>query len=138
MATFNISGYDSDQPKYLTCSQQMNKTTKVTLLSALVFPGLGHLLLKKYIIAFAFILSFAYLLLGLVSKVLNKSQQVVDSIMRGDVALDITAIRQALIDQGVLDGPHLTTSAFLLLFIWGIATFDAYRLAKKDQQDNIG
>ncbi|KGJ87726.1 hypothetical protein [Colwellia psychrerythraea] len=115
----------------------MKKSTKVTLLSALVFPGLGHFLLKKYIIAFAFILSFSYLLLGVISEVLDKTQQVMDSIIRGDISMDVSAIRQALIEQGVLESSDLSISTFLLLIIWVIAAFDAYRLAKKDPQDNI-
>lgn len=122
---------------YRTCCQQMKKSTKVTLLSALVFPGLGHFLLKKYIIAFAFILSFSYLLLGVISEVLDKTQQVMDSIIRGDISMDVSAIRQALIEQGVLESSDLSISTFLLLIIWVIAAFDAYRLAKKDPQDNI-
>ena len=115
----------------------MKQTTKVTLFSLLIFPGAGHLLLKKYAIALGFIASFTYLLLGFVKDILTKSQQVIDSIMRGEVSMQISAIQQALVDQGVIDNPQLATSGYLMLFIWGLAAFDAYRIAKKNQPDNI-
>ena len=110
----------------------MKQTTKVTLFSLLIFPGAGHLLLKKHAIALGFIASFTYLLLGFVKDILTKSQQVIDSIMRGEVSMEISAIQQALVDQGVIDNPQLATSGYLMLFIWGLAAFDAYRIAKKN------
>ena len=109
----------------------MKQTTKVTLLSLLVFPGIGHLVLKKkYAIAAGFIASFAYLLLGLVKDIHDKTQQVIDSMIRGEIPMEVSAIRQALIDQCALENPNLTTIGYLLLIIWAIAAFDAYRIAK--------
>ena len=109
----------------------MKKTTKVTLLSLLVFPGIGHLVLKKYAIAMGFIASFTYLLLGFIKDIYDKTQQVIDSIIRGDIPIEASAIRQALIDQGALENPNLSTIGYLLLVIWGLAAFDAYRIANK-------
>ena len=114
----------------------MKQTTKVTLLSLLVFPGIGHLVLKKYAIAIAFIVSFAYLLLDLVKDIHDKTQQVIDSIIRGEIPMTVSAIRQALIDQGALDNPNLTTIGYLLLIIWAIAAYDAYRIANISS-DNV-
>ena len=110
----------------------MKQSTKVTLLSLLVFPGIGHLVLKKYAIAFGFIASFAYLLLGLVKDIHDKTQQVIESIIRGEIPIEVSAIRQALIDQGALENPNLTNISYILLIIWAIAAFDAYRIANKD------
>ena len=109
----------------------MKQSTKVTLLSLLVFPGIGHLVLKKYAIAIGFIASFAYLLLGLVKEIHDKTQQVIDSMLRGEIPMELSAIRQALIDQGALESSNLTIIGYLLLIIWAIAAFDAYRIANK-------
>ena len=109
----------------------MKKTVKVVLLSILVFPGVGHLVLKKYVIAAAFIASFVYLLLGLFNQVMNKTQPVIDAIIQGEIPIELTAIRQALIEQGVLESSEFSTMGFLLLLIWAIAAFDAYRIANK-------
>lgn len=112
----------------------MKQSTKVTLLSLLVFPGIGHLVLKKYAIAIGFIASFAYLLLGLVKDIHAKTQQIIESIIRGEIPIEVSAIRQALIDQGALENQNLTNISYMLLIIWAIAAFDAYRIAKKDIQ----
>jgi hypothetical protein len=113
----------------------MKQTTKVTLLSLLVFPGVGHLVLKKYLIGIAFISSSVYLLLGFIKEIHDKTQQVINSILRGEVPIEVSAIRQALIDQGVLENPNFATIDYLFLIIWGIAAFDAYRIANKSAKD---
>jgi len=110
----------------------MKKTTKVTLLSILVFPGAGHLVLKKYAIALGFIASFAYLLLSFIGDIVDKSQQVIDSIIRGEIPLEVSAIREALVEQGVLASQQQTFAGYLLLLVWILAAFDAYRMAKKN------
>ncbi|WP_019027862.1 hypothetical protein [Colwellia piezophila] len=113
----------------------MKKTTQVTLLSLLVFPGTGHLLLKKYFIALAFMGSFAYLLLGIVNEIMTKSQEVVDRVIRGDLPLDLTAISQALAEQDVLGGQQAFVG-YVLLFIWVFSAVDAFRIAKKAEGIN--
>ena len=109
----------------------MKITTKVTLLSLLVFPGLGHIILKKYAIALAFIASFSYVLLSLVNKVVEKSQKIIDDLIRGEIPLEVNAISEAITQQGILGGQQQTFAGYLLLIIWLIAAFDAHRMAKK-------
>jgi len=113
----------------------MKQSTKVTLLSLLVFPGVGHLVLKKYAIAIGFIASFAYLLLGLVKDIHDNTQQIIESIVRGELPIEVSAIRQALIEQGALENPNLTNIGYVLLIIWAIAAFDAFRIANKESND---
>ena len=110
----------------------MKKTVKVVLLSLLIFPGVGHLFLKKYTVAAAFIGSFVYLLMGLVSDILEKTQEVMDSVVKGDIPMDISHISQALVDTEVLSNTNMSTMSYILLFIWVLAAFDAYRIANKD------
>ncbi|MEI6893101.1 MAG: hypothetical protein V5789_00380 [Colwellia sp.] len=110
----------------------MKKTTKVTLISLLIFPGAGHLILKSYLVAFGFIASVIYILIGFIKDVHDKSQQVIESIIQGEVPMETSAITQALIEHGVLDNTNLSIIGYLLVIIWLIAAFDAYRLAKKE------
>jgi len=109
----------------------MKKTTKVTLLSLIVFPGIGHLVLKKYEIALGFIASFAYLLLSFIGDIINRSQKVIDSIIRGEIPLEINAISEALAKQGILASEQQPILVYLLLALWIFAALDSYRLAKK-------
>lgn len=107
----------------------MQLNFKVTLLSLLVFPGVGHLMLKKYAIGISFITIFAYLLIGLIKDLHTKTQQIVDSIIRGEIPIDISSIRQALMEQGALENPNIV---YGVLVIWVFAALDAYRIANKD------
>ena len=109
----------------------MKKTVKVILLSLLVFPGAGHLFLKKYAIAAAFFVSFAYILIGLIKDIHEKTQKIMNSVVNGDIPMDISAITEALIDNGVLNNSNMSTMSGLLLFIWLFSAFDAYRIANK-------
>ena len=114
----------------------MKLTTKVILLSLLVLPGAGHLALKRYVVAAGFITSVVYLLLGFFKDINNKIQHVIDNILEGKIPMETSAIRQALLDQGVLENSNLSTIGYLLLIIWVMAAFDAYRIAKKDNKNS--
>lgn len=111
----------------------MKKTVKVTLLSLLVFPGVGHLVLKNYALATAFAASFAYLMIGLIKDIYEKTQEVMDRVVSGEVAMDAASISQALNDKDVLNNPNLSIISFILLLIWVFAAFDAYRIANKNK-----
>ena len=114
----------------------MKKITKVILLSLLVFPGVGHLVLKKYLIAIAFMSCSAYLLLGFIKELHNKTQHLMDSIIRGEISIEISVIYQTFIEQGALENSNFTTISYLFLIIWTMAAFDAYRIANKSSQDS--
>ncbi len=114
----------------------MKQTTKVLFLSTLIFPGIGHLLLKKYAIALAFIISFSYLLIGFINSVIEKVQWVVDRLIRGEIPIELSAIRRALEEQNILTDQQQELTLFFLLFIWFFAAFDAYRIAKKNQENS--
>ena len=109
----------------------MKKTTKVTLLSLLVFPGVGHLFLKKYAVAVAFIASFSYLIMGLLYETYEKVEKIIDRIMEGEIPMDVAHINRALIDSEVLSNSNMPIMSYILFFIWILAAFDANRIANK-------
>ena len=109
----------------------MKKTTKVALLSALVFPGAGHLYLKKYPPAFGFIAAFAYLLSIIISTLIEKTEKISQLIIDGKIPLEVNAISQALAEQNVNGAQVSSFAGYSLLFIWLFAVFDAYRIAKQ-------
>jgi hypothetical protein len=109
----------------------MKKTSKAVLLSLLVFPGAGHIFLKKYLPASGFIVVFAYLLSIVIKKLIERSEEISQMIISGEIPLEINAISQALNEQSANAGAQMGFSGYALLFIWLFATFDAYRLAKQ-------
>ncbi len=112
----------------------MKKAIKAALLSAFVFPGLGHLLLKRYISAAilattAFTASYL-----LISKILEDAMQIVDKIQHGDLPADVITITELVSQQ--TDGNDLLSSNIMtsvLLITWLVAIIDCYRIGRSQE-----
>ena len=109
----------------------MNKSLKAVLLSVLVYPGLGHVFLKKYKTGFVLVSLFTVPFLLLVGEIVNKTNQVIASIESGDIPLDIVAISQAV--SNITSSPEaqsLNINIYIMGTVWLIGAWDAYRLGK--------
>ena len=109
----------------------MKNSTKAVLLSALVFPGAGHVFLKKYLsggvlIVFSFI-AISYL----ISKATENALKVVEKIQTGDIPLDIQAITDLISTQstGTTDIQLLDIATTVFIFCWIIGIIDSYRVS---------
>ncbi|MCG6200530.1 hypothetical protein [Psychromonas antarctica] len=112
----------------------MNKAIKAALLSAFIFPGVGHLLLKCY--RSATILAATALLASyiLISTTIENAMLIVDKIQSGEVAPDIVAITEQISQQ--TSGSGLLNSDFmslLLMVTWLVAIIDSYRVGQSQQ-----
>ncbi len=107
----------------------MKKSTKAALLSGLVFPGIGHLVLKSYLRALGLVslslVAFSYL----VNVAYRRATLIVDRMYSGDIALDATAIAAAASDAGAsANGLAENFSLLVLAGCWLIGIIDSYRL----------
>lgn len=116
--------------------QQMSKAIKAALLSTLVFPGTGHLLLKKYLHATVLIgASFSVLYL-MISRLIEIALQISDKIISGEVGLDVVAITELIVKQTA--GPEtrlLNIAGVVLIIIWLISIVDSYRIGRLQDKD---
>lgn len=99
------------------------------MLSALVFPGLGHLYLKKRLAGSVLIGASFAAIYYLISKAVANALQVVEKIQSGDVQLDVVAITELLSKQSTaaeLQLENIATAVFIVCWIIGIV--DSYRL----------
>lgn len=109
----------------------MNNAIKAALLSAFVFPGAGHVLLKRYITA-AVIAGVAFTALYvLISNAVDKAMDIVDQIQRGEIQADVAVITELVAKQPTGSEAQLLniTTAILLIF-WLIGVIDAYRIGR--------
>ena len=115
----------------------MKKSTKAVLLSALVFPGSGHLYLKKYMAALVLMAASLAALVYLVDKSMESAYQIVGQIQNGSVAPDAASISDLMSQQ--TSGPDallLNIVNYLLIIFWIIGIIDSYRIGhSKDRQD---
>jgi len=110
----------------------MKSAIKGALLSGLVFPGLGQLVLRQYrrgaVIMLAVLISLSVIVVEIVQQALDILEKIE---LQGD-AIDITAISNAAAQESARSGG--VTVNILMIFVvvcWVAGTVDAYRIGKK-------
>ena len=112
----------------------MKKSTKAVLLSALVFPGVGHLYLQRFLAGLLLLGSAAAALYYLASVVMNRALAVVEQVQREGGPLDIDAITELVQQQAQAGGNSAATAASLaLLVIWLVGIVDSYRSGHRQE-----
>ena len=109
----------------------MNKSLKAALLSALIYPGIGHLSLKRYLSAVIFILGFSIPMVLLFQKIMEKANQVVAQIQHGQVGMDVSSISDALNTSAGGNTNALDLYTYCMLAVWVIALIDIYRVRNR-------
>lgn len=104
---------------------------KAVLLLAFVFPGLGHLFLKKYISAAILVSVSSVSLYYLLSSAIQLSMQIVNKIESGAVSLDAITVTELASMQSMGDDSQLLDIAvYVFIFCWLISIVDSYRLGR--------
>ena len=107
----------------------MSKATKAALLSALVFPGAGHFLLKRYITGVVLATTALATLYLLIAKAVEKALLISEKIQSGEVPLDVAAITELVTRQATgADSQLLNIATTVLIISWLIAIIDSYRV----------
>ena len=110
----------------------MSNSLKAVLLSGLVFPGVGQLVLRHYKRGIAFILSTIAILLAIIVKAVQQSFTILEKIKAEGGAISMTTVTNATI-RASTPSESLTFKLLLFLFIlvWLIGAVDAYRVGKR-------
>jgi len=102
---------------------------KAVLLSILVFPGSGHILLKKYRMGSSLIIASAIALSVLVYHLIQQAMEIINKIQRGEIVqTDIATISEILHQT---DSLRIKISTAVLLVLWVFSTVDSYRISQK-------
>jgi hypothetical protein len=114
----------------------MNTSTKAALLSALVFPGAGHLLLKKYVMAAllaAVTMVGAYLL---ISQAVFIALVIADKINRGEIALDPERIAAAIeLYTTAAQSQTADMAVYAVAAAWLVGVIDSFRQGRNARQE---
>lgn len=112
----------------------MTNAIKGLLLSALVFPGLGQIVLKRYQRGVVLMLATVAGLVVTVAKATREARRILESIEAGGGVVDQDAMSRAIAQATSWSGNlafNLLLAAIVLCWIY--AAVDAYRIGK--QQD---
>ena len=109
----------------------MNRSMKSVLLSAFIFPGIGHIYLKRYISG-ALLAGTAFIALYFViSTAVERALQIVDKIQSGEIQPDVAVIAELIAKQPIGTEAQLTNIAMAALIIaWLIGIVDSYRVGR--------
>jgi TM2 domain-containing membrane protein YozV len=110
----------------------MNKPIKAALFSALIFPGAGQLLLKKYVSAIYFAVFAGVGLYFLFSNLMSRTQDIIDKVQRGEVSADLATITELVNQQSSTAADSLSPALIILLVVWLVSVVEAYRVGKKE------
>jgi TM2 domain-containing membrane protein YozV len=114
----------------------MNNSLKGALLSGLVFPGLGQVVLRHYRRGIAFILTVSIILLIIVVKGVQQAFTILEKIEAEGGVLSMKTIMNAA-TQASTPSQGLTFKFlfWLLVLCWIIGVVDGYMVGKKKDKE---
>ncbi|MCK5640051.1 MAG: hypothetical protein KAJ19_04615 [Gammaproteobacteria bacterium] len=117
----------------------MKKPTKAMLLSALIFPGLGHLFLKRYIAALVLLSVSFSAIYYLASKAVERALQISAKIQSGEVSPDIATITALVEKQSTgAEAQLLNIATVAFVVCWLVGIIDSYRVGcTRDKSDDV-
>ena len=110
-------------------SAQMKRSSKAALLSGLIFPGIGHIVLKQYLRGSVLMLFALVALSEIVIRMYQRALTIVDRINSGDIPVDTGAIAEMVSNSTSGADSFIENIAVIVLgACWLIGLIDSYRL----------
>ena len=114
----------------------MNNSLKGALLSGLVFPGLGQIILKHYQRGIALMVTVLVSLLVIVVKATQQAFIIFEKIESEGGPIDISTISKAATQASTTSDNFIFNFVTTLIIIcWIIGVVDAYRIGKKKDKE---
>lgn len=109
----------------------MKRSLKAALLSGLVFPGLGHFVLRRPLRGLLFLLPMAVATLYLLRRVLQLADAILADLNSGALPFDPVAIAERVHASGG-DDASITLTTWVCLLCWIGSVVDALWLGRHD------
>ncbi len=107
---------------------------KAALISAFIFPGFGHLFLKKHVSCIVLTGTTFAALYVVMSKVVESALRIAGEIQAGGGQLDIADLTERILKLPTgAEAQGLNVASTVLMLTWLIGIADSYRLGR--QQD---
>ncbi len=107
----------------------MKRSSKAALLSGLIFPGIGHMILKQYLRGSVLMLSALVAFSIIVTRVFQRALTIVDRFNSGDVPVETGVIAEMLSNSTNGADSFIENTAVIILGIcWLIGIIDSYRI----------
>ena len=113
----------------------MNRSTKAALISALVFPGAGHLFLRKTLSAVLLIAVTFAAVYVLMSSVIQQANVIAEQILSGELQADLGSISN-LVATPKDESSTISLATLALGIAWVVGIFDAWRVGRLQQLES--
>ncbi|HEV7816962.1 MAG TPA: DUF6677 family protein [Janthinobacterium sp.] len=104
----------------------MKRSIKAALLSALVFPGVGHFTLRRPARGCLFLLPAAIGAIYMFRQVMQRVDMVMGKIQDGTLALDPQALSEQISAAPGAEGPMMTAAAVVCVVCWAGSIIDSF------------
>jgi len=116
----------------------MNRSMKAALLSAFVFPGVGHVYLKRYISGTLLAGTALIALYFAITAAVERALQIVDKIQSGEIQPDVAVITELVTKQATgADAKLINIATAVLIITWLIGIVDSYRVGRLQDGDAV-
>ena len=106
----------------------MKRSAKAVLLSALVFPGAGHVYLKRHLVGVILIVIAVAASYRLMADATHVAFAISDRMLSGDIPLDANSIDHLVTQQTQQVARSSSISTWILGLSWLIGMVDSYRV----------
>lgn len=115
----------------------MKRSTKAALISALVYPGAGHIMLKKPVTGFALIAAASAALWVVFSITISHTTRIVDKITSSELQPDIKSMMDMVTaSQTPAEAHRVKIATVIFAIVWLAAAIDAYRMGRRQDPDS--
>ncbi len=112
----------------------MKRSTKAALLSGLVFPGLGHLFLKRYLLGIVLICLAAWPVYSMIKTTAGIALEVAEEIETGLIPADPASLQRRVAERTQeVEGP-MRFAGWALFAIWVIGIADSLRIGSAQER----
>ena len=110
----------------------MKNSIRGALFSGLVFPGLGQIVLQRYLRGAIIVLTVLISLSIIVMKTVANALAIVDKIESENGMINLSKISETATQMSTTSADLLLNSLLIMLLIcWVFGTVDAYRIGRK-------
>ena len=114
----------------------MKKSTKAVLISGLVFPGLGHIFLRRYVVGLVLLGLAGGAIYAVANTAIETALDVVGEIETGGMAIDSASITQLVAQRSQQTEQTTSMAVWVLMVSWLIGIIDSYRIGRAQERQN--
>lgn len=114
----------------------MKRSTKAALISGLIFPGLGHVFLQRYVVGLVLLVLAGGSIFLVASSAIGTALDMANEIAGGGVALDLEAITKLVAQRTQTAERSANVPMIVFLVSWMVGIFDSHRVGRSQEAEN--